>query len=858
MVSCRQAVSHVTGRSVGRVLAPVGRPLIQIIIHVSCRLRAATRLVEDAKDDGKDPAEALAEVKLVRHDVQAKECKLHHARSKLLSEATAHFPELLVTEPQLRSNTIGVGVEDEIHKLLVERDVEHYDQEMRLSGLQARHEVWRARYNDEACVLKQYKLDGIVEWKALTKEIKVLNQLAHCPYIVEVQAFFLQAEPFAAYVQLPFYQGGDLLAWLTGNMPVVWQRKALLNELCEALRHIHSHGIAHGDVKLENVLVSIDGPRVTARLADFESARKQRTSAYSVSTSIGSGSAFTELYVAPEILAAFRSGGKPTPTASGDMFSYGVCCLIACCLPPSENERQLFLRRFAVEDRQLTRWSRELARLADEHMPTLLDSLLAHASTYDAALSLRYSASQVLRHPFHDQSAALEASAAATRDAAVELAAIEQEMVRKQREAEYKAAELRRVQAEQEDELQEALGKIERLVERQRHEIRSQEQDLEKKKSAVIAQVKAAEQAEQAAAASIHQAAAARLAAAEAMADQMRSTLAAEKTRIDTEMETKKRELLDQQARADVEMKKLARLRREKRAMPAYWEKTLCTKAKDGFVLVPLDGVQNSVVRKALERLLYTDPIKLQQNGADRRGTHHDRLQFACAWRLEHPSMWDRYMGGQQQVLHGMHLLRRVLLPRACGLPVATERTASGLPALLCTDVNEAMLVHGTNPAVLLNMLSTGLNERFSGTNAGTAFGDGIYFAEDVGKNDQYTMVDERYDASFDLHQRLYRQGVQHPGKVYYLLVCRVALGHPLCTKSAGRAAASNDGRPIFPVSYRELAHVPNVIPPVHYHSLIADRPQARYREFIVFHSEFVYPEYLIAYQRFAGAHGPL
>ena len=38
MVSCLQAVSHVTCRSVGRVLAPVhGRPLIQIIIHVSCR-----------------------------------------------------------------------------------------------------------------------------------------------------------------------------------------------------------------------------------------------------------------------------------------------------------------------------------------------------------------------------------------------------------------------------------------------------------------------------------------------------------------------------------------------------------------------------------------------------------------------------------------------------------------------------------------------------------------------------------------------------------------------------------------------------------------------------------------------------
>ena len=32
-----------------------------------------------------------------------------------------------------------------------------------------------------------------------------------------------------------------------------------------------------------------------------------------------------------------------------------------------------------------------------------------------------------------------------------------------------------------------------------------------------------------------------------------------------------------------------------------------------------------------------------------------------------------------------------------------------------------------------------GMNERFSGSNAGTMFGDGNYFAEDGAKVDQYT-----------------------------------------------------------------------------------------------------------------------
>ena len=50
------------------------------------------------------------------------------------------------------------------------------------------------------------------------------------------------------------------------------------------------------------------------------------------------------------------------------------------------------------------------------------------------------------------------------------------------------------------------------------------------------------------------------------------------------------------------------------------------------------------------------------------------------------------------------------------------------------------------------------------------------------------------------------------------------------------------------------------VSPPVHHHSLLADVMDvgARYREFIVFHSEYIYPEYLVAYQRYEGDRGPM
>jgi len=55
---------------------------------------------------------------------------------------------------------------------------------------------------------------------------------------------------------------------------------------------------------------------------------------------------------------------------------------------------------------------------------------------------------------------------------------------------------------------------------------------------------------------------------------------------------------------------------------------------------------------------------------------------------------------------------------------------------------------------------------------------------------------------------------------------------------------------------------VAGVSPPVMHHSLLAEHHSNggpyRYREYLVFQNAHVYPEYLIAFQRFNGASGPL
>ena len=198
------------------------------------------------------------------------------------------------------------------------------------------------------------------------------------------------------------------------------------------------------------------------------------------------------------------------------------------------------------------------------------------------------------------------------------------------------------------------------------------------------------------------------------------------------------------------------------------------------------------------------------------------------------------------------------------GLPVKTDRVRGFTLSQAC---NEVILLHGTNPDRLFDLLSTGLNERFSGTGAGTAFGDGVYLAEDAGKTDQYVSPDSAYNPSSELHKRLYSETMPHPDDVFYVLVARAALGFPVRTQRtldnskkakthdlrAARVTSMDNNAPVFPVNCRELSAVPDVMPKIFHHSLIAElgKDIARYREFVLFHGEYVHIDYVIAYHRY-------
>lgn len=127
----------------------------------------------------------------------------------------------------------------------------------------------------------------------------------------------------------------------------------------------------------------------------------------------------------------------------------------------------------------------------------------------------------------------------------------------------------------------------------------------------------------------------------------------------------------------------------------------------------------------------------------------------------------------------------------------------------------------------------------------------GSYLADNPCKNDQYVAVDARKARSGDvkkLHDMLYRGGTTHPGNVYYLLLCRAAMGCYVRTKDSQTIDGSS--RSLWASDQRVLAQIPNS--PFNYHSLVAETGDVirRHREFIMFKGARVYPEYVLAYQR--------
>eukprot|EP00158_Paraphelidium_tribonemae_P007708 Partr_v1_DN28337_c0_g1_i1_m79233 putative Inherit from NOG: hedgehog protein len=156
------------------------------------------------------------------------------------------------------------------------------------------------------------------------QEIALLNAFRNQQNIVTLLGY--SENPYVTI--LKFYPRGSLIKWIDSHARSLRQAHAFLMDISRGVALLHVNGIAHCDLKPDNVLIE-DGVRLKALLADFGIARILtdkliKVASYQVQLVKGASIA----YASPEALQELRSSAKihfsPRVTLTRDVYALGM------------------------------------------------------------------------------------------------------------------------------------------------------------------------------------------------------------------------------------------------------------------------------------------------------------------------------------------------------------------------------------------------------------------------------------------------------------------------------------------------------------------------------------------------------
>ncbi|CAG8475426.1 7929_t:CDS:2 [Acaulospora colombiana] len=108
--------------------------------------------------------------------------------------------------------------------------------------------------------------EGTINWndECIKNEARMLSCLNH-PNIANLVGWFIMRNAF--YSILNYYEGGNLIDCIPPNGRDEFSALHLMIQVFDAIKYTHEHGIAHGNIKPENILLSVDHKRLI--LTDF-------------------------------------------------------------------------------------------------------------------------------------------------------------------------------------------------------------------------------------------------------------------------------------------------------------------------------------------------------------------------------------------------------------------------------------------------------------------------------------------------------------------------------------------------------------------------------------------------------------
>jgi serine/threonine protein kinase len=122
------------------------------------------------------------------------------------------------------------------------------------------------------------------------REISILQRISHA-HIIHFRECFREGD--LVFIVTELCQGGDLLWWvLDRQIESFVKLRRIFYEIVSAVQYLHDQGIAHNDLKLENIGMDSKG---SVRILDFGYAKDQVTAG-------DDQKAGTLMYAAPELL----------------------------------------------------------------------------------------------------------------------------------------------------------------------------------------------------------------------------------------------------------------------------------------------------------------------------------------------------------------------------------------------------------------------------------------------------------------------------------------------------------------------------------------------------------------------------
>ena len=176
-----------------------------------------------------------------------------------------------------------------------------------------------------------------IEMYQIKKEIEVMKMSKH-PNVVKLIDIFESADNF--YLVLEYMGGGDLFDYLKVRKFRLTEDRAreIILQLIQAVQFLHSFGVVHRDIKLENVMMSDVTDNAIPKLADFGLAKI-------VGPSEKADEPFGTLgYAAPEVL-------KKEPYGPAcDLWSLGcISHALLCGALPFDHETQRETARLTLQ-----------------------------------------------------------------------------------------------------------------------------------------------------------------------------------------------------------------------------------------------------------------------------------------------------------------------------------------------------------------------------------------------------------------------------------------------------------------------------------------------------------------------------